>query len=247
MRSDYCTCPIGQDGSPCKHQFSVLKKFNLGSQNFLPMFDVSERQHYSITARGSSLPLKFYYGLQEIRQDTEQQDQLTSALDCSQPNEISSQPDTNCTDQDTASRLKQFIVINSQPELLKGILKFSDRIQSSSATRVAAGLNCFGNKYIWSKIKNSSLQRNKQRKSLKNHLHVQPATVKRRKNKIRSKKTPMKESTSVKSLDLPSKSNVSRKRPQDFSENIADNVQVSKKSGRNVFTRTNQQLKSRVR
>ena len=65
MEIGFCTCPIGQDGSPCKHQFAVKKEFSLRSQNFLPMFCAIDCQQYAVIARGDSLDLSFYLGLQD--------------------------------------------------------------------------------------------------------------------------------------------------------------------------------------
>jgi len=34
-----CTCIIGKHGAPCKHQYAVVKKFNLTSEQFFPIHD----------------------------------------------------------------------------------------------------------------------------------------------------------------------------------------------------------------
>lgn len=39
MHIEICTCPVGKNGAPCKHQFAVSEKFNLTSSQFLPFED----------------------------------------------------------------------------------------------------------------------------------------------------------------------------------------------------------------
>ena len=60
---------MGKDGSLCKHQFAVLKKFELGSVNALPHFGAQERQKYAVVATGRSLPIEYYLGLKEKAED----------------------------------------------------------------------------------------------------------------------------------------------------------------------------------
>ncbi|KAK3916869.1 Hemoglobin subunit beta [Frankliniella fusca] len=39
MELEICSCPVGFNGAPCKHQFAVAKMFNLSTSQFLPYDD----------------------------------------------------------------------------------------------------------------------------------------------------------------------------------------------------------------
>lgn len=39
MELEICSCPIGKNGAPCKHQFAVSKTFNVSSTQFLSVHD----------------------------------------------------------------------------------------------------------------------------------------------------------------------------------------------------------------
>lgn len=39
MQLEICSCPVGFNGAPCKHQFAVAKRFNLSTSQFLPYED----------------------------------------------------------------------------------------------------------------------------------------------------------------------------------------------------------------
>jgi len=48
-----CTCPLGFNGGPCKHQFAIVKHFGLHSMNFLPVHDADMRRHLLFLATGT--------------------------------------------------------------------------------------------------------------------------------------------------------------------------------------------------
>ncbi|KAK3916852.1 Uracil phosphoribosyltransferase, partial [Frankliniella fusca] len=39
MEVEICTCPVGKNGAPCKHQAAVVKEFGLSSMQFMPLND----------------------------------------------------------------------------------------------------------------------------------------------------------------------------------------------------------------
>ncbi|XP_026286606.2 uncharacterized protein LOC113212209 [Frankliniella occidentalis] len=39
MQLEICSCPVGFNGAPCKHQFAVARRFNLSTSQFLPYED----------------------------------------------------------------------------------------------------------------------------------------------------------------------------------------------------------------
>ena len=47
-----CTCYVGLNGAPCKHQYAVAKHFGLETTNFLMRDDPKKRQHFWYLATG---------------------------------------------------------------------------------------------------------------------------------------------------------------------------------------------------
>ena len=45
-----CTCPVGINGTPCKHQGAVSAKFYISIFNFLPSLTPNDRMIYSYIA-----------------------------------------------------------------------------------------------------------------------------------------------------------------------------------------------------
>ena len=45
MSTGICSCEIGRDGSPCKHQFIIWSNQISESQNFLPYFNAQLAPH----------------------------------------------------------------------------------------------------------------------------------------------------------------------------------------------------------
>ena len=57
MSLSQCECPIGINGAPCKHQYSLwLKHWSTMSSSFLPIFNGEERQEFAKLAVGLSGP-----------------------------------------------------------------------------------------------------------------------------------------------------------------------------------------------
>ena len=54
MVNGMCTCHVGLNGAPCKHQYAVLKHRNVRSTNFLPIKDEATRLHLFFLATGLS-------------------------------------------------------------------------------------------------------------------------------------------------------------------------------------------------
>ena len=168
MEIGFCTCPVGQDGSPCKHQYAVVKEYSLSSQNFLPMFSALERQQYAMIARGNSLPLHYYLGLQERMEDIIEPIQVTSTnennikqltleneIDCALPAKATSvieKEEVNQAIDEVCVHLKGLVERHDDQNLYKGIMKFRERVLSeSSISQLSTGLHCFKSKYVWSK------------------------------------------------------------------------------------------------
>ena len=65
MTAGLCTCHVGKNGSPCKHQY-ILWANNIASTiNFVPYKDVYQRRKFGFIALGQTMPLDFYSGLHQ--------------------------------------------------------------------------------------------------------------------------------------------------------------------------------------
>ena len=254
----FCTCPVGKDGTLCKHQLAVVKKYALRTQNFLPMFNALDRQLYSSIATGESLPLNCYLGLKETLGDYEESSNsdtivLPSGLENDEhqrsvandlPKNVSKLQDLGEINPAQASDaleqcfnfLKEKINTGDQ-SFLKGVIKSTQRIMKKSISQLSTALDCFDS----SSTKQSSLVQQSISHLKKGRIHVQPGAVKRRKNPSKSRQALMKGSTSV-SMMMPERPNISKKRIHALSQNIANHQQVSKKSGRSMTTLTKQRL-----
>ncbi|KAJ8278540.1 hypothetical protein GJAV_G00088710 [Gymnothorax javanicus] len=66
MEVDMCTCRMGMNGGPCKHQAVVVKKFKMGSLNFMPMCSPQIRQSlYNIATGKTDAPLEWFSSLNQ--------------------------------------------------------------------------------------------------------------------------------------------------------------------------------------
>jgi hypothetical protein len=61
MSVGFCSCPVGQTGGPCKHQFAIIKTFNLASWNFVPINSMALRQmYYSVAVGENNIPSHWF-------------------------------------------------------------------------------------------------------------------------------------------------------------------------------------------
>ncbi|CAG8808027.1 11770_t:CDS:2, partial [Racocetra persica] len=100
-----CTCPMGMNGAPCKHQGAVAMKFHVRILNFLPSLIPSDRMIFTYIALGQvTKDSSFYASLrvesisQEYSQETRpSNERLLKPLD----NEQSESDQTNEVINDT--------------------------------------------------------------------------------------------------------------------------------------------------
>ena len=62
MNCNICECPLGRDGSVCKHQYMLWSLKIATSTNFIPYLDANQRKKLAYIADGSNLPLCMYEG-----------------------------------------------------------------------------------------------------------------------------------------------------------------------------------------
>ena len=58
-----CSCPVGKDGSSCKHQYVIWTTIDCSSYNYVPYLSAEERQKFAQIAIGETLPKEFYAGV----------------------------------------------------------------------------------------------------------------------------------------------------------------------------------------
>ncbi|XP_072168858.1 uncharacterized protein [Diadema setosum] len=64
-----CTCPKGESGGPCKHQYAVVKKFNVTNTNFLPTITPHLRKLlYTIATGRDDVPNEWFANLHPAEQ-----------------------------------------------------------------------------------------------------------------------------------------------------------------------------------
>ena len=185
-----CSCENGKDGSPCKHQY-VLWSANLASCiNFVPVSQPARHQKLAWIAIERSLPLSFYNNLRTPDDSIEPTSGETDMPELCSENQPAIQPSNSpscveeelmCEDQqvETADALRksckqimQKLRSTKDPNLAKGILKFSKTVAalSTSSTMhsnlVTAVFN-FGSDEILKKGKGKKIkvQPNRKRKS----------------------------------------------------------------------------------
>ena len=82
MEVGICTCPHGQDGSPCSHQAAVVLHFSCASVNFIPILNPEGKRSLAIIAYGEDAvqDLMYYSTLSQPKPTATQQ-----VTDSSQP------------------------------------------------------------------------------------------------------------------------------------------------------------------
>ena len=63
MTIGLCSCEVGKDGSPCKHQFMLWAAKKAKCLNFVPVNCPEDRQKLAKIAIGEALPLSYYTSL----------------------------------------------------------------------------------------------------------------------------------------------------------------------------------------
>ena len=254
----FCTCHVGKDGSLCKHQFAVLKKFGLGSVNALPHFGAQERQKYAVVATGRSLPFEYYLGLQEKAEDITEntssnisdvsyyEENMEHVIDCKLPDfaevhsiEVGKEDAQQALD-DIYKTLQQCIS-EGNPLILSGIVKVKRKLERQTRAQMGRALHCFGNKFTSINAK----KRNEKSKLRKGSISVGVEAVSRRKKgQVKSKKALPK--GPLGHFSLKDKTNYSKKREHNFSHNVAENVIVARKAGRSMDSKAKPILKEKA-
>lgn len=255
-------CQTGKTGDVCKHQYIIWASKLSESSHFLPYFDRIEKQKCAIIATGSSLPLDFYEGIHdrvlkstpkteisensidfdEIRSNSgkeittklcEKTSKLPIGYDSRRYIETLSADDCKAELRKSISILEHLVDNNSTDlNLLRGTMKFCERVQKYPPSRICTALHYFGDPQSSSmKITaTTSLQKGK-----KGKIFVQPGSVRRRRHTDGSKKAVTK---GMRVINNPFTKVASKKRPHQFSLNVVNKQAVCKKAGRSMASKT---------
>ena len=254
-----CVCPVGVNGAPCKHQYSlwVLKKGT--GHNFLPIFSPEEKKRYAEIAIGTSLPIEYYTDLHDVCASSSSPDIATDDAPTysniapeETPTSLSIMAESNILSSDALLTNKRVIAANSLTDFcdfiekklphvdssyLNGLIKFTRKVKTMSDSKATSVFHLFGSKtYHRRRIVNrtSSVKKRAQ----KGNITVQPEAVKRRIKKNGSRKATRKGKPGTgMSHNIPVASAES-KRKHEFSQNVSDNHPVSKKAGRSMASKT---------
>ncbi len=178
MNLSQCECPIGSNGAPCKHQYLLwLKHWSTISQNFLPIFNGKERQEFAKLAVGVSGPDGLYEGIRdritkvhpvadhsniepantmwdEAISQTTHETEMEDA-ESSQPTDADSCEAEKCEAEKALNEAFSIIrqKLETGPNFVSAVLKFSKRVRGMSDQRLASALHCFNSDSTRSALK----------------------------------------------------------------------------------------------
>lgn len=244
MTIGICSCNIGKDGSPCKHQYVLWCAKIAYCINFVPISQPEIRQKLAWIAIEQSLPLSYYKNLRTPDDSSKpESDEILPENEAALQLNISS-PDTQeglvCEDRHSESedecidsaadalrksceQMTEKLKNTKDPNLAKGILKFSKRVMTlSTATAMHSNL-------VTALFNFGSAELKKTGKGRK--IKVQPNRKRKSGNGSRqavSKGRP----TQMQSLEIPQKK---AKRSHNLAQAVKSNTQSSKKSGSHVM------------
>ena len=273
MNAAFRTCPVGTDGSPCKHQFAIFCKFNISSLNFLPYSSAEIRKLYAEVAQGFSMPLCYYRGLQESIEN-KTSNILTGSMDGNlkqlESNGTIEEPKASYADElhlsettSLAADMQENQSVSKEEALqaLEEVMKELRMRVDREDQELFSGILKFRDRVR--KKNDSQLTRafhcfgNKYvsskslsfkaktilRKAKKGHIHVQPESVPRRTANKSKTKQELVNKKSANLFYLQCNTTCTVKRKHSLSENIEKNEQSGKKQGHTMASRTKQILR----
>ena len=179
-----CECPKGSDGSPCKHQYLLwLKQLSNVSKNILPIFDAKERQEIAKFAGGILGPDELYEEIRDRFHTVHVADKSNTepAEYCSQDETFGHIQENELDIESTMSQSRRCEVeealtdafeimkgkLDTGPNFVAGVLKFSKRVLGMSSQTQASAVNCFSSGSTSSSLKVSKATRKAKRNKIK--------------------------------------------------------------------------------
>ena len=124
--------------------------------------------------------------------------------------------------------------LETGPNFVSAILKFSEHVRGMSDQRLASALYCFNSDSTRSALRVSRATR----QARQNKIKVQLEAVRRRMTKNGSRQRQSKGNSQEFRSVIPSQSQVRNKRLHNFVHNVANNEPVAKKAGRSMMSVT---------
>ena len=250
MSLSQCECAIGINGAPCKHQYLLwLKHWSTMSRNFLPIFNGKERQEFAKLAVGVSEgirdrittvhPAADQSNTEPVQgmwdeiihhnvQETENVGGQSTNVEACEAKKCEAEKALN----EAFSIIKQ--KLETGPNFVSAILKFSERVRGMSDQRLASALYCFNSDSTRSALRVSRATR----QARQNKIKVQPEAVRRRMTKNGSRQRQSKGNSQEFRSVILNQSQVRNKRLHNFVHNVANNEPVAKKAGRSMMSVT---------
>ena len=245
-----CSCAVGKDGSPCKHQHVLWAAKKAHCPNFISVTDSVERQKLAKIAIGETLPLSFYSNLRTAScmgtQTTTEAPAVAHADDdfelCTETRDIEGQA---CEGQE--AHIETDPAVESASNLLhKSFEQITQKLHSTNDTNLARAIIKFS-KRVTSLTGPTTMQSNLiaalhnlgtnelQKTGSGKKIRVQPNRKRACGNGSRqavSKGRPTKLQETKPSLEVPHKR---QKRTHNLANAVQANTNTSKKSGSHVM------------
>ncbi|XP_066926380.1 uncharacterized protein [Clytia hemisphaerica] len=259
MNIGLCACEVGQNGTPCKHQYIIWTRIGK-SQNFIPYLDTENRKQCSYIAIGKVLEDELYESIHQPVQSGFEERAGDISLDNSlgldakaileternadkQVDARRSVEHTSFMDGEQAvndiSRLFSEVLEDNKTntQLIQGILKFRNRLEKykKQTSKLTSSLHSFGGVTHYRKM--TSQLNTKLTKKTSGKIKVQVEAAKRR-VKANGSRTAVVKGMNKKNNPFNKDVAPSRKRKHKLSQNVENNEQVPKKAGRTMGSKT---------
>ena len=154
MKLGACSCPAGQDGSPCSHQAAIVNHYHVPSINCIPTLSPQTRQQLAVIAVGPKAVQdpSFYSSLHQKKQEksvcpikpsgSNSPVFSESAWDLIRSSTMENDPEQSCTSTGKSANF-------NTDELVKQIEEFAQDITSRVKvnTSIAEGMQTFLRRY----------------------------------------------------------------------------------------------------
>ena len=200
MTTGLCQCRIGQDGSPCKHQYILWENRICGSPNFVPFHSAKDRMHFAKLATQSNLEPEMYEGVHDRVLNIERFEACQSAHSASSDMDVEPIQEEPQDHSDSSLEHKREeareclhrtmdhlagLIDSADPSLLKGLVVFSEKVSSMNTSQLASTLHKFGKAHFSAK---NSLSSSLLKRAQRFKIGVQPTAIARRKSEFKGKR-----------------------------------------------------------
>ncbi|XP_025087192.1 uncharacterized protein LOC112559914 isoform X2 [Pomacea canaliculata] len=155
MSIEMCTCKLGKNGAPCKHQFAVVSHYSLEAQNFLPRTDEKMKSHMMYLATGKqNVPFTWFAPLRGSGQTQDLEDCLEEISDAEKENEPTQSFDSHPLHNDSADEFDNSVTSEELTTLKMRFHNFVASVEkqlNENTNEYAPAVEAFVSK--WERIK----------------------------------------------------------------------------------------------